>query len=41
MLTCIRVIEEVNKEVLANYDDKTVEAVGCQRKPGKDKCTTK
>lgn len=37
MRTCIRVIEEVNKEVLANYDDKTIEAVGCTRKQGKDK----
>jgi len=37
MLTCIRVKEEVNKGALENYSDETIEAVGFERKQGKDK----
>lgn len=37
MLTCIRVKEEVDKEALENYSDEIIEAVGCERKQGKDK----
>lgn len=37
MTTCIRVKEEVDKEALENYSDEVIEAVGCERKQGKDK----
>jgi phage host-nuclease inhibitor protein Gam len=37
MLSCIRTIEEADKEALAAYDDETLEAVGCQRTKPKDR----
>ena len=37
MATCIRVVEEVDKEALANYDDDMIAAVGCARTKPKDK----
>jgi phage host-nuclease inhibitor protein Gam len=37
LTSCIRVIEEVDKEALANYDDATIAAVGCKRTKPKDR----
>lgn len=37
MASCIRVVEEVDKEALANYDDDIIAAVGCKRTKPKDK----
>ena len=37
MHTCIRTVEEVDKEALANYDDETLLDVGCERTKPKDK----
>ncbi len=39
LTSCIRVIEEVNKEALENYPDKEIEAVGCERKATSDFAT--
>jgi phage host-nuclease inhibitor protein Gam len=37
MHTCIRTVEEVDKEALANYDDEVLLDVGCERTKPKDK----
>ena len=37
MESCIRTIEEVDKEALANYDDEVIAAVGCARTKPKDR----
>ena len=37
MHTCIRTVEEVDKEALANYDDEALLDVGCERTKPKDK----
>ncbi|HWP58982.1 MAG TPA: host-nuclease inhibitor Gam family protein [Candidatus Acidoferrales bacterium] len=37
MHTCIRIIEEVDKEALANYEDEVLLDVGCERTKPKDK----
>jgi len=37
MASCIRTIEEVDKEALANYDDDVIATVGCARTKPKDK----
>jgi hypothetical protein len=37
MHTCIRTVEQVDKEALANYDDEVLLDVGCARTKPKDK----
>lgn len=37
MISCIRVVEELDKEALAAYDDETIDAVGCRRTQPKEK----
>ena len=37
MLTCIRTIEEPDKEALAAYDDATLEDVGCAKSKPRDR----